>query len=163
MDFRNIEILSYNSFFCSRLIAHFLSGCENHQIRVELIFFVLPFVCKKDSREILNSANKDSTLNSSFLNTERGKVALAGLEKHIDYFKNLTQTSLVVAANEFDIKIGEIITIENPFDYSKEKEAYIKQFFRASYYLGKILSKNEFFDTFVKLGMKDIWTVTLSK
>ncbi len=163
MDFKNIEILSYNSFFCSKLIAHFLSGCEANQIKSELIFFVLPFVCKKDSREILNSANKDSTLNSSFLNTERGKIALAGLEKHIGYFKNLTQTSLVVAANEFDVKISDIITIENPLDYSKEKEPYLRQFFRSSNYLGKILSKNEFFDTFVKLGMKDIWTVTLSK
>jgi len=163
MDFKNIEILSYNSFFCSKLIAHFLSGCEDNQIKNELIFFVLPFVCKKDSREILNSANKDSTLNSSFLNTERGKIALAGLEKHIDYFKNLTQTSLVVAANEFEVKISDVISIENPLDYLEEKEPYLRQFFRASNYLGKILSKNEFFDTFVKLGMKDIWTVTLSK
>lgn len=163
MDFKNIEILSYNSFFGSKLIAHFLSGCEENKIRTELIFLVLPFICKKDSREILTTVNNSSTLNSSFLNTQTGKIALAGLEKNIAFFKSLTQSSLVVAASEFEIEIRETISIINPPNYTNEKEPYIKEFFRASHYLGKILSKNEFFDTFVKLGVKDIWTVTLNK
>lgn len=163
MDFKNIEILSHNSFFCGKLIAHFLSGCKSNEIRIELVFLLLPFVFNKDSREILKKVNSESTLNSAFLNNERGKIALAGLEKRLEFFKGLTQTSLVVASNEFTVKISEIISIENPLDYGKEKELYIKEYYRAANYFGRILSNNDFFDTFIKFGIKDIWTVTLNK
>jgi hypothetical protein len=163
MDFKSIEILSHNSFFSSKLIAHFLSGCENNSIRNEVIYLILPLVYYKDSREILKNANSSSTLNSLFLNAERGKIALAGLEKRIAHFKSPTQKSLVVAAKDFELQIGENITINKPIDYSNESEPYIKEYFKSANYLGKVLSKSGIFDAYIKLGIKDIWIATLNK
>ena len=163
MDFKSIEILSHNSFFSSKMLSHFLSGCENNHIRNEFIYLVLPLVFYKDSREILKKATSESTLNSVFLNNERGKIALAGLEKRVDYFKPLTQKSLVVAAKDFEIKVGENISIDESLDYSKEKEPYIREYFRAANYLGKILSKSMVFDAFIKLGLKNIWIASSNR
>lgn len=156
MDFEDIEILSCNSFLGGQLIAHFLSGCENQNIKLELVFLLLPFVFKKDARSILNNANKNSTLNSAFLNDLKGKMSLGGLEKRLKYFHNTTQSSIIVASKNYNIKVDEYLSIETTIDYKEEEELYLREFFRSSHYLGKILSKNDIFDTFIKLGLKEI-------
>ena len=139
------------------MIAHFLSGCESSSIRNELIYLVLPFIHYKDSRKLLAAANSKSNLYSLFLSSEEGKISIAGLEMRLSYFKALTQTSLVVCAKEFQIEIGTNISISNPLDYSREMDLYIREYFKASYYLGKTLSKSEYLDTCIKLGLKNIW------
>ena len=156
MDFKDIEILSCNSFFGSNLIAHFLSGSDNYQVRTEFIYLLLPFVFKKDAREILANSKSTSTLNTAFLSGIEGKIALGGLEKRLEYFRSTTQSSLIVASKKFGISIDEYLKIENPVDYKKEGELYLREFFKASHYLGKILSKSELIDTFIKLGLKQI-------
>lgn len=156
MDFKDIEILSCNSFFGSNLIAHFLSGCDAHQIRAEFIYLLFPFVFKKDAREILASSKSTSTLNSAFLTGITGKTALGGLEKRMQYFRSTTQSSLVVASKKFGVSIDEHLKLKTPIDYKKEEEAYLREFFKASHYLGKILSKSDLIDTFIKLGLKEI-------
>lgn len=160
MDFKHIEILTHNSFFSSKIIAHFLSGCDNRNIRHESIYLVLPFVYYKDSRDILKNATSKSNLNSLFLNDERGKIALAGLEKRVDFFRSLTQTSLIVASKEFGVEINENVLIETILDYRNESQIFVRDFFKSANYLGKILSKTEMLNTFVKLGLRNIWTAS---
>jgi Family of unknown function (DUF6521) len=147
------------------LIAHFLSGCENNSINTEMSYFVLPFLYKKESRELLNKANIKSTLYSIFLNdtNKKSRESLAGLEKRIEYFRTLTERSIIVASQKFDVKVSENLVIGNQLDYEKEEDVYIRQFYRSSHYLGKILSRQNTLETYFKLGMKDLWTATLKK
>lgn len=156
MNYKDIQILSYNSFFGSVLITHFLSGCDNYQIRNELIFLLLPLVFNNESREILNKCNSRSTLNSTFLDSVEGRTSLGGLEKRVVYFRKMTQTSLIVSAEKYNIIISNHIKINDPIEFNKEKDPYLKEFYKASHYCGKILSKNDLLDTFIRLGLKEI-------
>ena len=156
MNIKDIKILTYNSLFGSRLVAYFLSGCNKQTIKYELIFFLIPFVLKEESRAILNNANSKSTLYSLFLNNSKGKISLGGLEIRFKHFQPLTQSSIIVAAKYYDLKVNDTISIISPLDYNNEDIPLLKEYFRASYYLGKILSANDVFDTYLKLGIKEI-------
>lgn len=156
MNIEDIKLLNYNSFFSSHLIAHFLGGCKDQTIKYEIIFLLLPFVYHSETRQILISSKSNSNIYSAFLDNYEGKVSLGGLEKRYDYFKELTKTSLIVAANNYEIVVSDFISIANPPNYEKEKDNSIKQFYRASYYLGSIFSKSDYLDIFIKLGLKKI-------
>lgn len=156
MDFKAIELLSYNSVLGSELIAHFLSGSENKKIRFEFIQLLLPFIFKEEARKILTSSNGTSTLSSAFLNNSKGIRALAGIEQRISHFKNITQKSIIFASKKHSITVDEYLSIKNALEYQKEPDPYLKEFYKASFYLGKILSKTQVLDTFIKLGIKEI-------
>ena len=156
MQVNNIKILSYNSFFGARLLAYFLSGCTERKIKYELIFLVLPIISQEKARSILKTANNKSTLQTMFLNKVEGNISTANLNKKLSYFSQLTHTSLIVAANDFGVTVDEYLYISAPLSYKLELNNYMKEYYRSAFYLGYILSNNNYFDTFIKLGIRNI-------
>jgi hypothetical protein len=156
MRVEHITLLSYNSFFGAKLFAHFLSGCEQNNIRYELGYLVLPLLSQKFARDLLKNANSNSSLQTIFLDKPEGNLAIANIGRKIKYFDNLTRSSLIVAANDHGVVISDKLYISKPVDYKPETLPYIKEYYRSAHYLGKILSTNNLFDTFIKLGIREL-------
>ncbi len=156
MNLIDIKNILYNPFWGGKLIPHFISGFPERSVKIELVYLLFPFVLYKDSRSILASLKSTSTLYSAFLDNSEGKMSLAGLERRYSSFKILTNQSLIVAANNHSIEISNLLIGKNKIDFSMESDPLIKDFCKASKYLGVVFSKNDYLDIFIKLGIKQL-------
>jgi hypothetical protein len=156
MNLDDIERILYNPFWGSQLILHFLSGCKENAIKFELIYLLFPLLLKSDSLEILSKTKSNSTIYSTFLDSYEGRKTIGGIERRINSFRILTNQSLIVAAHKKLIVIGEYIKGNTTVDYLDEKEPLIRQYFRASKYLGIIFSKSDPLDIFIKMGVREL-------
>ncbi|WP_053366282.1 three component ABC system middle component [Bacillus sp. FJAT-27245] len=153
MSIKHIENLSLNPFFCSHILHHFLSGCNSKNAHISVMYLVLPFVFYQDTRTILVKANKKSDIYSVFFDKKENRVSLVGMQERIEFFWEYTNQSLIVGHNEEKFFVDKKITAINVVDYKQMKNIQIREYFRAAHYLGIILSKYDFKDVFIKLGV----------
>lgn len=65
MSFEHIKRLSLNPYMMSKIIQSFLEG-YNAPVDIKLLFYVLPIVLNKDSRDRLVDARSTSKIDSLF-------------------------------------------------------------------------------------------------
>ncbi|WP_100338733.1 three component ABC system middle component [Hymenobacter chitinivorans] len=156
MDIKDIKSITLNPVFGAEILIHFLMGCKERSIKFELIFMVIPFVLYKDSRDLLCNANSRSSLNSLFLSANTSVTSIIESEKVYKTFKSITQKSIIVACNKYNIEIGDYITLHDVKKYQDENNEYLKRFYKAAYYLGLTMSKMAYLDVFSKLTIRSI-------
>lgn len=158
MTTEEVRLLTYNPFFGKTILHHFVCGFADNKASLNLIYLVFPLIFNESSRKILNTARTDSTLETSFLDTPKGKISLAGIEKRYDYFRELTQKSIIIScSNKIMLIEKEYIKAFSEVSFKNEKDLLIKEYFRAAYYLGVIFSNsNSELDIFLKLRIKNI-------
>jgi hypothetical protein len=154
MSSKYIRNISLNPFFCSKLIPHFISGYQD-EVEFPLIYLILPYVLYEPSRTVLKTAKANSSIYSLFIDNEK-LTNIAGIEKRYEMFKELTNQSLIVACNEGLVEFKGKIRIIKKVNYQDEKDANLREYYRAAHYLGKIFSKYTTFDIFCKIGVKVI-------
>ncbi|WP_088044509.1 three component ABC system middle component [Bacillus sp. EAC] len=156
MSIKHIENLSLNPFFCSDILHHFLCGYKNQKIDIGLIYLVLPFIYYKDTRNLLISANKRSDIYTLFKDKKDNRVSLVGMQERIKFFREYTNQSLVVGHNEKKFWVDKQISVLEKVNYKQIKSEQIRDYFRAAHYLGIILSKYDYKDVFIKLGVTTV-------
>lgn len=161
MSIRNIEILMYNPLFLSNIIQCFITGYEK-EVDLKTLFYVLPVVMYKDSRNELNRARANSTLYSIFakddnfeeygtkLNT---KFCLNQITDMFNEYVGITKQTVIVLANQNKIIFNGKISLNQEFHYNKSP-AEIREYFKAAYYFGKILKSIELVEFESFLGIK---------
>jgi len=163
MSIAHIETLMYNPIFLSKVIQSFMTGYEKN-VDMRTIFYVFPIVMYKDSRDKLNSAKSTSTLYSTFnkesnfedyginLNT---KFCLNQITDIFDDYIEITKQSIIVLANQHKIFFDGSINLLEKFDYRKSP-VLIREYFKAAYYLGKILTGIELveFEDFLEIKVE---------
>ncbi|WIM38689.1 DUF6521 family protein [Paenibacillus sp. PK4536] len=139
----HIQNITYNPFFTSKIIHAFLTGYGEAEIPYNIIYIVLPIVYYLPSRKLLIVAKNTSTLRSLFVDDIAKSIALGGLQNRILYFSDITNHSIIVAANEGKIQLNEngCIVLSKKLDYKKVMNRNVREFLRAAYYLGVICSK----------------------
>lgn len=152
----SIQTLSFNPFFLSSILQHFLSGYGKKQPEFHLLYLVFPVIFYKSSREFLLRANKKSSIFSMFLDDVESRILLGGIQERYFYFKELTSQAIVVAVNDGSIGIGEQITLLNKVDYKSVKAVELRSYYRAAHYLGVIFSRTSCIDIFRKLGVTNL-------
>lgn len=153
---RVLQNISFNPFFLSAVLQHFLSGYAKKDADLYLFYLVFPIIFYKPSRNFLLHANKKSSIYSMFLDDWDSRISLGGIQERYQYFRDLTGKALIVAANEEKISIGKVVNLLQAADYKKVKEAEVKAFFRAAHYLGVLFKKTNTQDIFRKLGVRSI-------
>lgn len=153
MSIKHIENLSINPFFASKILQHFISGSKEHIVGLELIYLVLPFVYYEDTRKLLIKANIKSDIYTLFKGDIHKQASLSGLLERIDYFKKLTNQSLIVGHNESRFLVSNNLILMEKVDYRREKNLEVREYFRAAHYLGIVLSKYENKEIFIKIGV----------
>ena len=148
MSIEHIQKLSMNPHFYGILLQGFLSG-YNKPCDVRSVFMALPILLYSESRKKLLSANNRSKMETLFNSPEvlsenlnvSGKVRLSGYIQRFEELKISCKKALVIlysdkkiALNNYKIVLLESISYLN---YS----GTIKEWIRASYYLGIVFAK----------------------
>jgi hypothetical protein len=164
MSIENLRTLSLNPFTMSKIIQNFIDG-YNQKVDIRLLFYVLPIILYKDSRDKLSTAKNTSRMDTLFgskhpstINENiklSGKINLSGFYGRFEELKGLTKQTIIIMTNDGIILLGNEITLlrREKYDrYTGELRATLK----AAFYLGVILSKasQEYLDDF--LGVKAI-------
>jgi len=163
MSITHIETLMYNPIFLGKVIQSFMTGYEK-DVELKTLFYVLPIIMYKDSREKLNRARSNSTLYSLFTKDEDFKDYGAKLntkfclnqisDMFYDYIE-ITKKSVIVLANQQKIFLnGKVILIE-VFEY-KKTSTLIREYFKAAYCLGRILTQIDLreFENFIEIKLE---------
>jgi hypothetical protein len=149
MNIEYLKVLSLNPFLMGKILQNFLKGYGS-SIEFKLIFYVLPIILYKDSRDKLSTAKKSSRIDTLFGGRQdfsedgtlklSGKVNLSGFLERFQELKELTKQTLIVLSNEEKIRIGnEIILIQE--DNYQKYYGNIKSMLKSAFYLGIVLSK----------------------
>lgn len=161
MAILHIETLMYNPIFTSKMIQCFMTGYEK-DLDLKIIFYVLPIVMYKDSRERLNSARADSTIYSMFSKEIDFKEYGTKLNSRLclnhvkdvfeDYIK-ITKQAIIILANQDKISISNNISLQEKLQYNKTPNL-IRDYFKAAFYLGKMLKDIQIEEFEELLGLK---------
>lgn len=163
MSFEHIKRLSLNPYMMSKIIQSFLEG-YNAPVDIKLLFYVLPIVLNKDSRDRLVDARSTSKIDSLFGKKESyeshedlrlsGKANLAGFIDRFNELKFLTKESVIILVNENKIKINNSVILIEKDNFSNYSNKNVKETLKAGFYLGVIFKKSsiEHLDNY--LGVK---------
>lgn len=151
MRISEIEKLSLNPFWLSKLICYFVEG-YGKETPFELTYMLIPLVLREESREALSKLNKNSTIYSAFLDHREKRQRITALQYYVDSYSEYVKPSLIAYANA-DHSFGRSLTNSKTYDFNKEKNQQTKKFYKAAYYLGVIFSKENSKECFYKLGV----------
>jgi len=153
-----LKRLMYSPFWVAKLLHHFLSGVTSEDergIKIELIYFVIPFIFDANIRNKLVKANKNSTMATLFNDIEL-KNHLILKAREINEFRKITNEGFIVLGNKTQLEISDYIFTRNIIEYQKEKNILIRDYCRTAYYLGVVFSKENYKNIFLKVGVSKI-------
>ncbi|PCH70196.1 MAG: hypothetical protein COC06_05795 [Bacteroidales bacterium] len=139
MKLKHIEILMKNPYNGSEILTHFASGYNTQGIPLELFYLVLPIMLNKQTRDIFASVNKSNNLSNII---KENLFISANFQNKIRSLKDLTNLSLIVAHNNKQLNVTNMVSTIDYLDYNKSP-INKKDSHRAAYYLGFILSKEK--------------------
>jgi len=158
MNINDINNLMFNPLWTGKLLHYFLCGAycsKSKKIKFELIYFALPFIYdKKIKTKLANS--KNTTSFATLFKEPELKYCLVRKNNQIDAFREITNNALIFIGNQIELKIDTFIQIEDLIDYKKEENPIIREYFKAAYYWGLILAKEDYRNVFVKIGVMNL-------
>jgi len=158
MKASDIERLIFSPFHTSKILHHFLSGTKSVNskcIKTELVYLVLPFIYNKHIQNKLKHLNKNSKFNP-FIENEDFDIFRSSLNQKIHAYREITNTSIIILANEIDLEIKKYLVPSSDIHYNNEKDIYLKPIFKSSFNLGIILGKEQYLSVFKKLRITEI-------
>lgn len=167
MSFEHLRTLSLNPFLTAKIIQNFLEGYGT-PADIKLVFYVLPIVMSKDSREVLSTAKKTSRIETLF-GTKReyadtqlkmsSRVNLSGFLGRFEQLKGLTKLTLIVLSNENKISINDNVTLLKSSNFNTYSGS-IRSMLKASFYLGVVFRKTNSDNLDMYLGVSSAWKDT---
>lgn len=151
MNIAQTERILFNPLFTSKLLMMALAGSKNNQLKTELIYYVLPLIYNDTIREKLENSTSKSTFNT-FLTPEIKKELIV-IETLLVNYKKKTKEALITLSNIYNIDILDYVILieEHKTTYSKEKDYILKEYYKAAFNLGSILSKEDYKKIFFNL------------
>lgn len=151
MNIAQAEKVLFNPLFTSKLLLMALAGANNNQFKMELIYYILPLIYNDIIKDKLAKSTAKSTFNT-LLNSEV-KVELIDIETLLVNYRKKTKEALITLANIYNIEISNHIILkeEKRIIYSEEKNPILKEYYKAAYNLGSILSKEDYKKIFFNL------------
>lgn len=148
--------LALSPYWLADLIEHFVEG-YGKPTPFQLSYLTIPLVLRRDSRHPLSSLKSTSTIYSAFLDSSEKRKRITALQLAVDNYSAYTRLAMLAYSargHEFGL------TICNNQDHAPKKQNYIshisKDYFKASYNLGVIFSKEDVTACFYKLGVFNV-------
>ncbi|MDM1556110.1 hypothetical protein HX126_16210 [Chryseobacterium indologenes] len=151
MNIARTEKILFNPLFTSRLLLMALAGSKNKQLKMELIYYVLPLIYNDTIKDKLVRSTAKSTFNS-FLSSEI-KMELIAIETLLANYRKKTKEALITLTNIYNVEISDYVILkeEQKIIYSEEKNPILKEDYKAAFNLGSILSKEDYRKIFFNL------------
>jgi len=138
MSLKHIKTLSLNPFFMSKIIKCFLTGYEKN-VDLKTLFYVLPIILYKPSRDRLANAKSNSSVYSLFGEDVLKRSSLAGFIDRYNELKSVTGEAIIILVNESKIQINNEVSLLHPLSYNVNNKC-LQEYLRPAFYLGKVLS-----------------------
>lgn len=161
MSVEALGTLSLNPFLMQGIIQNFLQGYGG-EAEFDIVFYVLPIILYKESRDKLITANNRSRIDTLFGDKEKltynskkkisSMVRLAGFVERFNELQELTRQTIIVLYNEGKVRLGEKIFLIHNYKYTNYKgNVENKSTLKAAYYLGVVFSNTskQFLDDFL--------------
>lgn len=150
MNIAQTEKILFNPLFTSKLLLMALAGAKNNQLKMELVYYILPLIYNDKIKDKLVKSTAKSTFNS-FLNSEV-KMELIIVETLLANYRKKTKEALITLSNFYNVEISNYIILkEQKFNYSEEKNPILKEYYKAAFNLGAVLSKEDYKNIFFNL------------
>lgn len=150
MKLANTEKILFNPLYTSKLILMALCGAKDKEIKMELIFYILPLVYNDKIKNKLLKCTSKSTF-STFL-SEDVKRELILIEPLLLNYNEKSKEALITLCNQNNIEFSSYISLkEEEFHYSNEKDSFLRDSYKAAFNLGSILSKEDYKKIFFNL------------
>lgn len=151
MNIARTEKILFNPLFTSKLLLMALAGAKNNQLKMELIYYILPLIYNDRIKDKLMRSTAKSTF-STFLNSEV-KMELIVIETLLANYRKKTKEALITLSNIYNVEISDYVILneEQKITYSEEKNAILKDYCKAAFNLGSILSKEDYKKIFFNL------------
>ncbi|AQX84258.1 MULTISPECIES: three component ABC system middle component [Weeksellaceae] len=143
MNIAQTEKILFSPLFTSKLLLMALVGANNNKLKVELIYYILPLIYNDTIKSKLVKSNAKSTFNT-FLNSEV-KMELIVIETLLTNYKKKTKEALITLSNIYNIEISDyLILVQGQNEsYTGEKDPILREYYKAAFNLGSILSKED--------------------
>lgn len=169
MSFEHLRTLTLNPFLTAKIIQNFLEGYGT-PADIKLVFYVLPIIMSKDSRDILATKAIKSSRIETLFGTKKDEYAgtelkisrrvnISGFLERFEHLKDLTKLSLIVLCNENKITINDNITLLKSNNFNKYSGT-MRSMLKAAFYLGVVLRKTNFENLDMHLGVNSLWKDT---
>ena len=144
MNIALTERILFNPLFTSKLLLMALAGSNKNQLKVELIYFILPLIYNDQIKDKLAKSTAKSTFNT-FLNPEI-KKELITIEILLNNYKEKSKEALITLSNIYNVEVSSYLILkeEMKINYSEEKNPILKEYYKAAFNLGSILSKEDY-------------------
>lgn len=151
MNIAQTEKILFNPLFTSNLLLMALAGANNKKLKTELIYYILPLIYNNTIKNKLVKSKSTSTF-YTFLNSEI-KIELITIESLLTNYKKKSKEALITLSNIHKIEVSDyiILTEELNINYKLEKDSYLREYYKAAFNLGAILSKEDYKTIFFKL------------
>ncbi|MBY7667231.1 three component ABC system middle component [Vibrio anguillarum] len=153
----SVKNVIYSPEFVSRLIHRFISGAckfNDRGLKFELVYFLLPIVMNDSLRLLLKKVNVNSSFENIIINQEN-KSELIFMDEYIFNTKEVTNKGLIYLNSYIDVAINAYISVDDTIDF-KSDSSILMDYYRASYYLGHMLAKEDYKNLYLKLGVTNI-------
>lgn len=143
MNIAQTEKILFSPLFTSKLLLMALVGANNNKLKVELIYYILPLIYNDTIKSKLVKSNAKSTF-KTFLNSEV-KMELIVIETLLTNYKKKTKEALITLSNIYNIEISDyLILVQGQNEsYTGEKDPILREYYKAAFNLGSILSKED--------------------
>jgi len=151
MNIAQTEKILFNPLFTSKLLLMALAGAKSNQLKMELIYYILPLIYNDIIKDKLMRSTANSTFNT-FLNSEV-KMELIVIETLLANFRKKTKEALITLSNIHNVEISDYVILkeERKIAYSEEKNPFLTDYCKAAFNLGSILSKEDYKRIFFNL------------
>lgn len=151
MNITRTEKILFNPLFTSKLLLMALAGSDSKSLKMELAYYILPLIYNDKIKDKLVRSNAKSTFNT-FLNSEV-KTELIVIETLLANYRMKTKEALITLSNIYTLEFSNYISLkeEQKITYLEEKSPILKEYYKAAFNLGSILSKEDYKKIFFNL------------
>lgn len=151
MNIAQTEKFLFNPLFTSKLLLMALAGADNKKLKMELTYYILPLIYNDTIKDKLVRSTANSTF-KTFLNTEVKKELIV-IETLLSNYKLKTKEALITMSNLYNTEFSDYLILrdEQKINYSQEKDPILKEYYKAAFNLGTILSKDDYNKIFFNL------------
>ena len=157
IEAKKIKNIIYSPELVSRLLHRFLSGAQvvsDRGIKFEMIYFLLPIVMNDTLRLSIQNVNKSSRFNKSILSKSNAIESML-LDLYVTETKDMALKGMLYLSVSQSVSIGSFIRVDKEIDYSSTKKI-LTEYYRAAYYLGMMLAKEDYKSVFLKTKVKSL-------
>ena len=144
MNIAQTEMILFNPLFTSKLLLMALAGADNKRLKIELAYYILPLIYNDRIKDKLVRCTIKSSFNT-FINSEV-KLELIVIENLLVNYRKKTKEALITLSNIYNIEFSDYMILNEAqnITYSGEKNPVLKEYYKAAFNLGSILSKEDY-------------------